>query len=128
MRVCIPASPGELVDKLTILEIKTEQITDPAKLVQVRREQNELGDIHCREIPDSKELSRLTVELKTINKRLWVIEDKIREHERQQRFDADFISLARSVYRFNDERSRAKAAIDRLLNAETTEVKSYAAY
>ncbi|MCU0665329.1 MAG: DUF6165 family protein [Myxococcota bacterium] len=128
MKITVPVSPGELIDKLTILEIKAERISDPAKLAKVQREQQSLRAVHTQELPESAALGELTQKLKAANEQLWVIEDDIRRCERDQRFDGAFVALARAVYRTNDERSRIKAAIDHHLNAELTEIKSYEAY
>lgn len=111
MPVQVPVSVGELLDKLTILAIKLQRIDDAAKRVNIAREQEELE-----------------TELRRVNEQLWEIEDSIREHERQQRFDAAFIALARAVYRTNDQRADLKRRINALVGSELVEEKSYAAY
>jgi hypothetical protein len=85
-------------------------------------------DVYGREVVESVELRQLSERLKSINAALWDIEDQIREHERAKNFDADFVGLARSVYRTNDERSAVKRAINELLASKIIEEKSYAAY
>jgi tetratricopeptide (TPR) repeat protein len=124
----IPVAPGELIDKITILEIKTERIRDSLKLANVRAELAELTAARARGLPDSAELARLTSELKTVNEALWQIEDAIRECERAQDFGPHFIQLARSVYQCNDRRAALKRQINERLGSRLIEEKSYAAY
>jgi hypothetical protein len=124
----VDISPGELIDKMTILELKLERISDAAKLANIRLEYDVLMDVYARDVVESVALRGLTERLKRINATLWEIEDDIREHERAQTFDADFVALARSVYRTNDERSAVKRAINELLASKIIEEKSYAAY
>jgi hypothetical protein len=124
----VDISPGELIDKMTILELKLERISDAAKLANVRLEYDVLMDVYAREVAESVALRGLTERLKQINAALWDIEDNIREHERAKNFDAEFVTLARSVYRTNDERSAVKRAINELLASKIIEEKSYAAY
>jgi hypothetical protein len=126
--VRIDISPGELIDKITILEIKSDRIADPAKLANVHHELGILRAIRDRDIPPSPGLDRLTVDLKAVNAKLWTIEDEIRDREREARFDERFVTLARSVYRANDRRAALKAEINALLGATIVEEKSYAAY
>lgn len=124
----VDISPGELIDKITILELKLERISDPAKLANIRLEYDALMDVYAREVVESVALQGLTERLKGINAALWDIEDHIREHERAKNFDTAFVTLARSVYRTNDERSTVKRAINELLASRIIEEKSYAAY
>ena len=124
----VDISPGELIDKITILEIKLERIRDSAKIANVRLEYDVLMEVYAREVVESVALRTLTERLKRINAALWEIEDHIREHERAKNFDAGFVALARSVYRTNDERSAVKRAINELLASKIIEEKSYAAY
>jgi hypothetical protein len=126
--VRIDISPGELIDRIAILEIKSDRIADPAKLANVRHELGILRAIRDRDIPPSPGLDRLTVDLKAVNAKLWTIEDEIRDREREARFDERFVTLARSVYRTNDRRAALKAEINALLGATIVEEKSYAAY
>ena len=121
----IEVSNGEIVDKLTILLIKKDNIKDSEKLKNIEKEIAEIGSISDSIVSrDSKEFIRLH----NINKGLWKIEDEIREKERAKQFDDTFIQLARSVYFTNDERAEAKRAINELSGSELFEEKSYEAY
>jgi hypothetical protein len=124
----IEVSPGELIDKITILEIKLERIKDTLKLVNVRTEWETLTAARDDALPKSAELDRLAAELKEVNIRLWEIEDRIRDCERAKDFGAKFVELARGVYLNNDRRSEIKRAINELLGSRLVEEKSYAAY
>lgn len=124
----IEVAPGELLDKLTILEIKRERIRDAAKLVNVRRELETLAQAARAGIPESEPLARLRQDLKAVNQRLWEIEDAIRLCERHQDFGPHFVALARAVYRNNDERAALKRRINELLGSRLVEEKSYAEY
>ena len=126
--VTVDIAPGELVDKITILEIKLERITGEAKLQNIRTEWAVLTKARDADLPRSTELDDLTAELKEINEKLWVIEDDIRDCERQRDFSNEFIRLARAVYLNNDERARLKRRINELLGSPLIEEKSYAAY
>jgi hypothetical protein len=126
--ILVEIAPGELMDKLTILEIKCERISDPAKLANVGVERETLVAARDRAIAASPELAGLTAELKRINEALWEIEDRVRECERRQDFGPEFISLARSVYHSNDHRANLKRQINELLGSKLIEEKSYAAY
>ena len=121
----IEVSNGEIVDKLTILLIKKDNIKDSEKLKNIEKEIAEIGSISDSIVSrDSKEFIRLH----NINKGLWKIEDEIREKERAKQFDDTFIQLARNVYFTNDERAEAKRAINELSGSELFEEKSYEAY
>ena len=124
----IPISPGELIDKITILEIKRESIVDKEKLSNINLEYKVLLDTLENKIIASNEIDSLRIKLKTINKKLWDIEDQLRDLERSKSFNEDFIKLARSVYFTNDERSEIKKSINKLLNSEIVEEKSYSKY
>ena len=124
----VEVSPGELIDKITILEIKMECITAIEKRDNIRHELKILRLRRKESIPDSLPLERLMIDLKAVNRRLWAIEDEIRDHERNQKFDDRFVSLARSVYKNNDRRSTLKAQINGLLGATMVEEKSYKDY
>jgi cob(I)alamin adenosyltransferase len=128
MLVYTPVSWGELLDKITILQIKSERMSDPQKLVNVRKELDELNTT----VGKTAQLTPVTVslmkDLKVINEKLWVIEDDIRECERQKDFGAKFIELARGVYFTNDERARLKREINADMGSTLVEEKSYAAY
>jgi len=121
-------SPGELIDKITILEIKAERIADAAKLANVRYALERLRATQRQELGPKAELAGLTVELKRANEALWEIEDEIRDCERAGDFGPRFVELARSVYRTNDRRAATKKAIDQLYGSAMTEEKSYKAY
>ena len=125
--VSVEVSPGELIDKITILEIKLERIDDAKKLKNVKSEWETLTAARDAAVESSDELERLSAELKQVNERLWEIEDHIRECERDQDFGDKFIELARGVYVNNDERSRLKRDINKLLGSSLIEEKSYAA-
>ena len=124
----IPISPGELIDKITILEIKRESIVDKEKLSNINLEYKVLLETLENKIIASNEIDSLRIKLKTINKKLWDIEDQLRDLERSKTFNVDFIKLARSVYFTNDERSEIKKSINKLLNSEIVEEKSYSKY
>jgi len=126
--LAVEISPGELIDKITILEIKRERITNPTKLENVEREWKVLTAARDGAVKPSAELDRLAAELKRINERLWEIEDEIRDCERRKDFGKEFVELARGVYLNNDRRSEIKRAINELLGSRLSEEKSYAAY
>jgi hypothetical protein len=121
-------APGELYDKITILEIKSERIKDAAKLRNVRVELDDLTAARDRAIVGSPELTQLAAELKSINEALWQIEDDLRDCERAKDFGAKFIELARAVYHQNDRRAAVKRRINDLLGSRIIEEKSYQAY
>jgi ppGpp synthetase/RelA/SpoT-type nucleotidyltranferase len=124
----VPISWGELFDKITILQIKLENLTSKNALENVEQELKKLQSILTQNGPKTMETIRLEGELRQINQQLWGIEDKIRDKERANSFDDEFIQLARSVYITNDERSRIKRKINELLGSELVEEKSYAEY
>lgn len=130
MSVQIEVSYGELCDKITILEIKTERITDPAKRANVARELAGLNDVWASlaAARDNDAVADARRALREVNEKLWVIEDDIRQQERERRFDDSFIALARAVYQVNDERARLKRRVDELLGSRLVEEKSYAPY
>ena len=121
----IPISPGEFLDKLTILEIKRERMADAEKLGHIRRELGLLHAMWASSCLARIDVLTLVAELKQINETLWDIEDRIRLKERMEIFDKEFIELARSVYRTNDRRSAVKRALNVMLNSELMEEKSY---
>ena len=121
-------SAGELMDKITILEIKKVKITDPEKQVIINKELNSLHSTYQTSLTPSPELQEQITKLKTINLKLWDIEEGKRECERQKNFGDSFVQLARSVYIENDNRAKIKAEINRLTNSTISEVKSYKAY
>ena len=124
----VPISPGELLDKITILQIKSERISDPAKVANVRTELAMLEKVWSEAVEADDEITALTRELKKINEALWEIEDDIRDEERNKRFGDRFIELARAVYVTNDERADAKKKVNLHLNSTIVEEKSYQDY
>ena len=123
-----PVSYGELLDKIAILQIKSERMSDPAKLANVRHELSALERIWLAHPAAVKDIADLRARLKAVNERLWVIEDEIRLKEKAQAFDDEFIRLARSVYVQNDERARIKKDINLALGSAYVEEKSYQDY
>jgi hypothetical protein len=129
-----PASPwilvswGELIDKITILEIKNQRITSPAALANVVKELSSLFAAVAVHIKDNPVLQELKNQLSGVNQKLWQVEDDLREKERNKQFDDQFIGLARSVYRLNDERAAIKRQINDFLRSEIVEEKSYKSY
>ncbi|MBP7371105.1 MAG: hypothetical protein KA902_06655 [Arenimonas sp.] len=126
--ILAPVSFGELLDKVTILQIKSERITDAAKVTNVLTELHALERCWNEHPASNIDVSQLMLQLKQVNERLWVIEDDIRILEKQQRFDEDFIKLARSVYFENDHRARIKKEINLALGSAYVEEKSYQDY
>lgn len=126
--ISVPVSPGEVVDKITILEIKAERITDEEKLRNVRTELDLLVQVWETASVDTEAIPPLKETLKDINQALWDIEDQIRVKELRQEFDQEFIDLARSVYIQNDRRAAAKKQINVLLGSRIQEEKSYVEY
>ena len=123
----IEVSHGEIVDKLTILQIKKENITDSTNLDNIIKEYDYLLSVVENDLKISTESSEY-LELQSINKELWVIEDDIREKERQKEFDEDFIKLARAVYYTNDVRAKIKKEINLKYGSGFVEEKSYSQY
>ena len=126
--IVIEVSPGELIDRLTILEIKSSRIKDPEKLRNVRHELTLYRTIRSSQLPADGRLSDLEGNLRAINEALWDIEDGIRACEARQDFGARFIDLARAVYRENDRRATIKREINLLLGSTIIEEKSYTPY
>ena len=126
--ILIPISPGELLDKITILQIKSERITDAAKVANVNTELGMLEQVWREAVDDDEQIRVLKRELKSINEALWEIEDDIREKERAGEFDKRFIELARAVYVTNDRRSMVKKELNLHLGSEIVEEKSYQDY
>ncbi len=124
----VPVSPGELLDKITILEIKAARMEDPGQRANVKREL-ELLEASWREaVRDDETTARIHGRLRTVNETLWEVEDAIRECERAGAFDQRFVDLARSVYTTNDERARIKRELNRHLGSQIIEEKSYRGY
>ena len=117
-----------MLDKIAILQIKSERMSDPAKLINVRHELSALETVWMAHPAAGHDIARLRVDLKAVNERLWVIEDDIRIKEKAQAFDDAFVQLARSVYFENDERARIKKNINLALGSSYVEEKSYQDY
>jgi hypothetical protein len=126
--ISVPVSPGELLDKITILRIKSKRIADASKLGNVRRELEALEATWKASAYGSADVAAAVTALTAVNERLWVIEDDIRDKERTQSFDAEFIRLARAVYLENDERAAIKRRINLMLGSTLIEEKSYRDY
>ena len=122
-RLFVEIAPGELIDKITILEIKSQRIRDPQKLANVRRELEVLEAARTQTVPTSEELVRLTTDLHAANENLWLIEDDIRLCEQAGNFGPRFVELARWVYLTNDHRAALKRRINELLGSEISEEK-----
>lgn len=126
--ILVPVSFGELLDKIAILQIKSERMNDAVKLANVRKELDALNDTWSAHPASKKDIAPLRAALKAVNERLWVIEDDIRIQEKNQAFDAEFIRLARAVYFENDERAKIKKDINLALGSAYVEEKSYQDY
>ena len=126
--ILVPVSFGELLDKIAILQIKSERMTDEAKLANVRNELSALEKTWMSHPAAGNDIARLRADLKAVNQRLWDIEDDIRIKEKAQAFDEGFVKLARSVYFENDERARIKREINSALGSAYVEEKSYQDY
>jgi hypothetical protein len=127
-QIAVPVSYGELIDKITILEIKAERIGDPAKLANVRTELDLLTRTWGEAVQSATDISAERARLKAVNEGLWDIEDRIRVKEKARAFDEEFIELARSVYVRNDERAVCKREINEKLGSTLVEEKSYEDY
>ena len=126
--ILVPVSFGELLDKISILQIKSERIDDAAKLANIHAELSALDKTWMAHPAAVKDIARLRADLKAVNERLWDIEDNIRLQDKAQAFNEDFVALARSVYLQNDERARIKKAINLALGSSYVEEKSYKDY
>ena len=124
-KILAEISAGELIDKITILEIKKEKISNKEKLIEVDKELVSLNKTLKKSINDESKISSFKKDLKNINLKLWDIEDGKRSAEKNNKFDEKFIQLARNVYKFNDERAKIKLAINNVLGSNIKEVKSY---
>ena len=124
-KILAEISAGELIDKITILNIKKEKITNNEKLVEIEKELKSLKDTFNKKIIPDNSLLELMEQLKKINLKLWDIEDGKRNAEKNKKFDERFVELARNVYKFNDERAKIKLKINNLLGSNIKEVKSY---
>ena len=124
-KILAEISAGELIDKITILEIKKEKINNKDKLNDINKELKSLVDTSEEKIPDKTKIKDLIQSLKDINYKLWDIEEGKRLAEKKQKFDESFISLSRKVYKTNDERAKIKLKINEILGSNIKEVKSY---
>ena len=124
-KILAEISAGELIDKITILEIKKVKISNKEKLVEVNKELDSLNKTLKKTINDESKIINFKNDLKNINLKLWDIEDGKRSAEKNNKFDEKFIELARNVYKFNDERAKIKLAINNALGSNIKEVKSY---
>ena len=124
-KILAEISAGELIDKITILEIKKERISNKEKLIEVDKELVSLNETLKKSINDESKILSFKIDLKNINLKLWNIEDGKRSAEKNNKFDEKFIKLSRSVYKFNDERAKIKLAINNALGSNIKEVKSY---
>tara|TARA_B100001769_G_C21594811_1_gene335311 strand:- start:129 stop:524 length:396 start_codon:yes stop_codon:yes gene_type:complete len=118
-------SAGELLDKITILEIKKEKINNKEKLEDINKELSSLTKTSNEKIPDKSKVKNLILNLKNINLKLWDIEEGKRQAEKNQKFDENFIKLSRDVYKTNDERAKIKLKINEILGSNIKEVKSH---
>ena len=128
MKINIPASIGELFDKITILEIKKSKIKDENKLIFINKELNLLKKVVKSKKINTRSLSSLVKKLKNVNLKLWNVEDKLRKFEKKKQFKKDFINYARKVYYTNDKRAILKNEINLKTNSIISEVKSYEKY
>jgi len=124
-KILAEISAGELVDKITILEIKREKILDQTKLIEVNKELNSLKNTFEKEISDKSKIENLIEELKKINLELWGMEEGKRKAEKNKNFDENFIQLSRNVYKGNDKRAKIKLKINEILGSNIKEVKSH---
>jgi len=127
-QITIPISPGELLDKITILEIKSERISDADKKANVNNELSMLNKVWADAVIEDNDIKAMRSEMKRINETLWDIEDDVRDEERDKRFEDRFIELARSVYVTNDQRADVKKRINIYLKSDIVEEKSYQDY
>jgi len=127
-KIYIEASVGELIDKITILEIKREKISDKNSLEIINKEYSSLKESMKKNVKINDEIKKLWGELKALNLKLWEIEDRKRLAEKNKKFDENFIELARNVYKCNDTRSKIKSKINQLSGSNIREVKQYTKY
>tara|TARA_Y100000817_G_scaffold280922_1_gene245244 strand:- start:561 stop:950 length:390 start_codon:yes stop_codon:yes gene_type:complete len=127
-KIYIEASVGELIDKITILEIKRKKIQDKNSLEIVNKEYSSLTDTMEKNLVINDKIKNLWEELREINLKLWEIEDSKRLAEKNKKFDENFIELARNVYRFNDKRAKIKSQINQLSGSSIREIKQYTEY
>jgi hypothetical protein len=128
MALKVEISVGEFLDKMTILEIKSERIEDPQKLQNVKKELDLLRKTWSESKYDAADIADTLRDLRSVNEMLWDIEDQIRLKEAAQSFDGEFVRLARSVYQTNDRRAAIKRELNRVLGSDLVEEKSYPDY
>ena len=128
MQLQVPVSVGEVIDKITILQIKLERISDPTKRVNIQKELDALLPLVASDAFITDQMRGLMAKLKAVNEALWEIEDDIREKEAAKNFHAEFIRLARSVYITNDKRAEIKKQINLATGSDLVEEKSYESY
>jgi len=128
MKIQIPVSPGELIDKMTILQIKAERVRDPQKLKHINSEKTALTAVFEQHRKHDPEFDKIVSALKSVNEKLWVVEDDLRLLEAKQEFSNRFVELARQVYRVNDQRFNLKNEINLKYDSEIREEKSYPPY
>ncbi len=126
--ILVPVSPGEMLDKITILEIKSERIDDPQKVANVRHELDLLIKVWDTAVVNDATVAALKARMKSINEDLWEIEDDIRDQEKAKNFGERFVELARAVYVTNDQRAEAKKELNLYLGSDIVEEKSYQDY
>ena len=127
--ISVPISYGELFDKISILEIKAERLTDMAKLENVNDELRLLKEVvHRMVMDDALQVDAIFRKLKGVNQMIWEVEDKIRDFERRKAFDSEFIEAARSIYRLNDQRASIKRELNVMTSSQIVEEKSYSEY
>ena len=124
-KILAEISAGELIDKITILEIKKLKISNKEKLIEIDKELTSLNETMTKFIPNQDKIKKYKEDLKNINLKLWEIEDGKREAEKNNNFGSEFIILARNVYKFNDERAKIKLGINNSLGSNIKEIKSY---
>lgn len=124
----VPIATGELIDKITILEIKMARFSDPNKIANVRAELSLLCERRDAALPADPRMDSLAARLKAVNERIWDLEDEVRDCERRQDFGPAFVSVARKIYRTNDERAALKREINQASGSGLIEEKSYSAY
>tara|TARA_B100002052_G_C15360088_1_gene366390 strand:+ start:37 stop:426 length:390 start_codon:yes stop_codon:yes gene_type:complete len=127
-KIHIETSAGELLDKITILAIKKEKISDQKSLESINKEYSSLESSVKKNIKINDEIKDLWAQLKDVNLKLWEIEDEIRLSEKNKKFDQKFIELARSVYKYNDNRAKIKSKINQLSGSSIKEIKQYTKY
>ena len=127
-KILTEISAGELLDKISILEIKLDKIKDKGSLIEINKEYTSLSETKNSNISITKDLENLTKQLKETNRKLWSIEDKKRMCEKNKDFGKNFIELARSVYLNNDKRAKIKSEINKLLGSNIKEIKKYINY